>query len=159
MKSKVKSKSKLNSKAKKKRKPAAKKKTAKKNSKDKTEFHRPDYRTDVTEAELLRGLDEDLQDAWAKIKEYAAGLGNQRIYASGWAIMFSKKACYLFVRPKKKYLETCIFLPRPVEAPEVKSARAVSKTKYANMLRIIHPDQVDVPVTDWIQEAYEAMPE
>lgn len=135
------------------------KKTTSKKKPVKAEFHRPDYRTDVTEAELIKGLDEDLQDAWYKIREFAAGLGKQRIYASGWAIMFSKKNCYLFVRPKKKYLETCIFLSSAIDSPEVKSARPVSKTKYANIVRVVHPDQVEAPVTEWIEEAYKQMAE
>ncbi|MFZ0038090.1 MAG: hypothetical protein WAK91_11750, partial [Candidatus Acidiferrales bacterium] len=35
-----------------------------------------------TEAELVDGLNEDLRDAWEKLRAFAAGLGPQRIYAS-----------------------------------------------------------------------------
>lgn len=135
--------------------PPKKPKKIKKSAKD---FHRPDYRTDITEDELIRPLDEDLRDAWQALKKAASSLGPQRIYASGWAIMFAKKHCYLFVRPKPKYLETCIFLPHEIGYPEVKS-RAVAKNKYANVFRLTHADQVEAPLTDWIHAAFQAMPE
>lgn len=120
------------------------------------EFHRPDYRTDITEIELISPLPQELQDAWRAIRRSTAALGEQRIYASGWAIMFSKKNCYMFVRPKKKYLETVIFLSREVESEFLK-IRQVAKEKFAHTFKLIHEDQVGEPLTDWISEAYAAM--
>ena len=38
--------------------------------------------------------------------------GRQRIYASHNWIMFARKTCYAFVRPKRSFLELCIFLGR-----------------------------------------------
>ncbi|MDQ3213188.1 MAG: DUF5655 domain-containing protein, partial [Acidobacteriota bacterium] len=55
----------------------------------------------TTEAALTRDLSEDLRDAWERLREAAAALGEQRIYASHSSIMFSRKSCYVFVRPKK----------------------------------------------------------
>jgi hypothetical protein len=55
----------------------------------------------TTEAALTRDLSEDLQEAWERLRETAADFGEQRIYASHSCIMFSRKACYFFVRPKK----------------------------------------------------------
>src|SRR5690242_8601740 len=108
----------------------------------------------VTEAELIRGLDVDLIDAWEKLREFAAGIGEQRIYASHNSIMFSKKICYFFVRPRKSFLEVWIFLPRQVEG--LKSMRGAKKiVKYCNLFKLIHPDQVEEPLTDWIREAYD----
>ena len=46
--------------------------------------------------------------------------GEQRIYASHHSIMFSRKSCYFFVRPKRKRLEVCIFLGRALKAPQVR---------------------------------------
>ena len=56
----------------------------------------------TTEAALTKGLSEDLREAWERLRETAADFGEQRIYASGHAIMFSRKTCYFFVRPKKQ---------------------------------------------------------
>jgi Domain of unknown function (DUF5655) len=108
----------------------------------------------TTEAALTRNLSEDLRDAWERLRETAAGFGSQRIYAAGHAIMFSRKTCYLFVRPKKQYLEVCLFLGRELKHPEVRRTYHTSKAKFAHMIRITHRDQVEAPVTDWLREAY-----
>ena len=64
----------------------------------------------TTEAALTEDLSEDLNDAWQRLRETAVAFGEQRIYASHHSIMFSRKACYFFVRPKTKFLEVCIML-------------------------------------------------
>jgi hypothetical protein len=109
----------------------------------------------TTEAALTRDLSEDLQEAWERLRETAADFGEQRIYASHHSIMFSRKSCYFFVRPRKSFLEVCVFLPRGLKSPKVRRADRTSKTKVANILRIIHRDEVEAPLTDWLREAYE----
>src|SRR4026207_958247 len=86
----------------------------------------------TTEAALTRELSEDLRDAWERLRETAAEFGDQRIYASHHSIMFSRKACYFFVRPKTRFLEVCIMLGRPVKAPQIRSVIHGSRTKYAH---------------------------
>ncbi len=108
----------------------------------------------TTEAALTKDLSEDLRDAWERLRETAIEFGDQRIYASHHSIMFARKACYFFVRPKLKFLDVCIFLRRPLKSALVLRSDATSKTKYANMLRIQHRDQVEAPITEWLQEAY-----
>jgi hypothetical protein len=109
----------------------------------------------TTERALTRDLPEDLRDAWERLRETASSFGEQRIYASGTAIMFSRKACYFFVRPKVKYLEVCIFLGRRLRAARIHGVRQASKTKLAHLLRVTHRDEVESPVTDWLREAYD----
>lgn len=110
----------------------------------------------TTEAALTRDLPEDLREAWVRLRESAAAFGEQRIYASGHAIMFARKTAYFFVRPKKQFLEVCVFLGRTVKASQVRRVDQVSKSKLAHIIRITHRDEVESPVTDWLQEAYEA---
>jgi|GEM_PF-476497 len=109
----------------------------------------------TTEAALTRELSEDLQDAYARLREAAAELGEQRIYASHKSIMFSRKSCYVFVRPRKTHLEVCVFLGRPIKAPQVRRVERPSKAKVANLLRVTHRDEVEAPITDWLREAYD----
>ena len=109
----------------------------------------------TTETALTADLSEELRDAWERLRETAADFGKQRIYASHNSIMFARKSCYFFVRPKKNFLEICIFLGRAVKAPQVRRADKVSKTKTAHLIRVTHRDQVEAPITDWLQEAYE----
>jgi hypothetical protein len=108
----------------------------------------------TTEAALTKDLSEDLRDAWERLREAATEFGEQRIYASHHSIMFARKACYFFVRPKRKVLEVCFFLGRTLRAPAVRKAVATSKTKVAHLIHVTHRDQVEAPITDWLQEAY-----
>ena len=109
----------------------------------------------TTEAALIEDLSEELRDAWERLRETAVDFGEQRIYASHHSIMFSRKACYFFVRPKKNYLEVCVFLGRVLKAPQVKRIVHPSRSKIAHFIHIRHRDQVEAPITDWLQEAYE----
>jgi hypothetical protein len=108
----------------------------------------------TTEAALTRGLSEDLKEAWERLRETAVEFGPQRIYASHNSIMFSRKACYFFVRPKKKYLEVCVFLGREIQAPQIFRVQRVSRTKLAHLIRIRHRDEVEEPLTGWLREAW-----
>ena len=108
----------------------------------------------TTEAALTKDLSEELRDAWERLRDTAIEFGDQRIYASHHSIMFSRKACYFFVRPKTKYLELCVFLGRPLKSPVITRVDKSSKTKYYHLIRVQHRDQVEPPITDWLQEAY-----
>ena len=108
----------------------------------------------TTEAALTEDLSEDLQDAWERLRETAASFGDQRIYASHKSIMFSRKSCYCFVRPKKNFLEVCVFLGRTLKASQVRRASPASKTKIAHIIQIRHRDEVEPPLTGWLHEAY-----
>jgi hypothetical protein len=109
----------------------------------------------TTEAALTQDLSEDLQDAWERLRETAAAFGDQRIYASHKSVMFSRKSCYFFVRPKTNFLEVCIFLGRTLKAPQVRRADRASKNKIFHIIQIRHRDEVEAPITDWLREAYQ----
>jgi len=109
----------------------------------------------TTEGALTRDLSEDLRDAWKRLRETAVEFGDQRIYASHNSIMFSRKSCYFFVRPKRSFLEVCVFLGRPLKAPQIRRVDQSSKSKFVHFLRIMHRDEVESPVTDWLREAYD----
>jgi Domain of unknown function (DUF5655) len=113
----------------------------------------------TTEAALTRDLSENLQDAWERLRETAASFGEQRIYASHRSIMFSRKSCYFFVRPKRNHLEVCIFLARAVKAPQVRRVDRASKAKTVHTVHIKHRDEVEEPITGWLREAYELSPQ
>ena len=109
----------------------------------------------TTEAGLTQDLSEELRDAWERLRETALSFGEQRVYASHKSIMFSRHSCYFFVRPKRKFLEVCVFLGREVKAARVHRVDQASKSKIAHTIRITHRDEVEAPVTDWLREAYE----
>jgi len=109
----------------------------------------------TTETALTQDLPEDIRDAWERLRETAAAFGEQRIYASHKSIMFARKACYFFVRPKRTHLELCVFLGRAVKAPQVRRVDPASKSTLAHFIRITHRDEVEPPITDWLREAYD----
>ena len=109
----------------------------------------------TTEENLTRELSDDLMDAWERLRETASEFGDQRIYASHRSIMFSRKACYFFVRPQKSFLEIWFFLGRKLKDPHIRQVVQTSTVKFGHQIRIIHRDQVEAPIIDWLQEAYD----
>lgn len=109
----------------------------------------------TTEAALTADLSEQLKDAWERLRETAADFGDQRIYASGTAIMFSRRSCYFFVRPRRSVLQVCVFLDRAVRAPQVRRVERKSASKLVHIIHITHRDEVEPPITDWLREAYD----
>ena len=109
----------------------------------------------TTEDALTKGLSEDLRDAWERLRETVVEFGDQRIYASHHSIMFARTSCYFFVRPKAKYLEICLFVGRPLKAPQIRKVIRTSKRRLAHLLRVTHRDEVEPPITDWLREAYD----
>jgi hypothetical protein len=59
------------------------------------------------------------------------------------------------VRPKRNFLEVCVFLGRTLKAPQVRRADRASKHKIYHIIQIKHRDEVEAPITDWLREAYE----
>src|SRR6266568_2598336 len=108
----------------------------------------------TTEKALTAELSEDLMDAWERLRETASEFGQQRIYASHKSIMFSRKACYFFVRPQKKFLEIWLFLGRKIKDSRVRKIVPASSVKFGHQIRVTHRDEVESPITDWLKEAY-----
>ena len=109
----------------------------------------------TTEVALTEDLSEDLRDAWERLRETAVSFGDQRIYASHNSIMFARKACYFFVRPKRTVLEICFFLGRTLKSPKVRRSMKASRRKTAHLVHVTHRDEVEAPITDWLREAYD----
>ena len=103
-------------------------------------------------------MSEELQDAYHRVRDTVVAFGDQRIYASGSCIMFSRTSCYFFVRPKRHWLELAVFLGRPIKSPLIKRAEPKSKVKIAHIIRVTHRDEVESPLTDWLREAYDFEP-
>lgn len=112
----------------------------------------------TTESALTKDLSEDLQDAHQRLREAAIELGEQRIYASHSSIMFARKTCFFFVRPKRNFLEVVIFLGRAIKSPKIKKIHESSRIKRAHVIQVRHRDEVEAPLTDWLLEAYQFEP-
>lgn len=156
-----------NMKTKNKRKPASKSKPQSKSNKTddwikrlspKTQerIRREGYHLPVrSEQEQVQNLSEELQDAWAALRAQLLALGEQELRTSHRSIMFARKTCYAFIRPKKAFIELNIFLPKALKSELIKKVTPVSKTKWVHILNLTHSDQLDWPLTDWLREAFE----
>src|SRR5215218_8382449 len=102
----------------------------------------------TTESALTRELSEDLQEAYERLREAAVEFGEQRIYASHHSIMFARKSCYFFVRPRRAHLEVVFFLGRAIKASRIKKVVDASKVKRAHIIHIKHRDEVEAPITE-----------
>ena len=109
----------------------------------------------TTEAALTADLSDDLREAWERIRETAVEFGDQSIYASGTAIMFSRTSCYFFVRPRRSSLQVCVFLGRALRAPQVRRVEPRTASKFVNIIDVTHRDEVEAPITGWLREAYD----
>jgi hypothetical protein len=69
--------------------------------------------------------------------------------------MFARKTCYFFVRPKRSALEVVVFLDRKVRSPQIRKAAQGSRSRVYHVIHVIHRDQVEPPLTDWLREAYQ----
>jgi hypothetical protein len=99
-----------------------------------------------TEAALTQKLSDDLRDVWERLRETAISFGDQRIYASHKSIMFSRKSCYFFVRPKRTFLELCVFLGRTLKAPQVRRIDRASKSKIVPVIHVRHRAEWKFPL-------------
>ncbi|MGE0616602.1 MAG: DUF5655 domain-containing protein [Bacteriovoracia bacterium] len=108
-----------------------------------------------SEQEQIANLSEDLQEAWLALRSRLLSQGDQEMRTSHRSIMFARKTCYAFVRPKKAFLELNFFLPRALRSEFIKKINSVSKTKWVHVMHLTHSDQVETPLTDWIREAFE----
>ena len=59
------------------------------------------------------------------------------------------------MRPKRNFLELCVFLGRTLKFPQVRRCERASKSKVYHIIHIKHRDEVEAPITDWLREAYE----
>lgn len=76
-------------------------------------------------------------------------------YASHESIVFARESWYCLVRPKRTFLELCVFLGHAVKAPQVRRVDRASKSKLRHTIPVRHRDELEPPITDWLAEAYE----
>ena len=58
------------------------------------------------------------------------------------------------VRPKSRWLDVSLYLPRPIEHPRVVRTVAVSSRRTVSVVRLRTPADLDDDVRSWIADAY-----
>jgi hypothetical protein len=71
------------------------------------------------------------------------------------AIIISAKSTFLAIKPKKSYVDIEFLLNEEIlDFPIHKTVR-VSRNKVAHFIKIESPEEVEGPVTSWLQRAYQ----
>ena len=98
--------------------------------------------------------DQNVKDAFEKIKDIAMSLGNVKINSVKNAILFQAKSQFLAVKPKKNILDTEFVLDEPVEGFPIHKTVQATKTKWAHFVRLESPEEVDEQLISWIKRAH-----
>ena len=88
----------------------------------------------TTEAALTEDLSEDLRrrgSGCARPRPRSASSASTRRTTRSCS---RASRCYFFVRPKRSFLELCVFLGRAVQAPQVRRVERASKTKFVHII-------------------------
>ncbi len=67
----------------------------------------------------------------------------------------TRGTAFLGVHPKKKWLDLTIVLDRAITGEGVLKSDQVSKSRYHNEVRLPSTADLDRPVLEWLQQAYE----
>jgi hypothetical protein len=70
-------------------------------------------------------------------------------------IILSAPTTFSFVTVQSKRLLIGVFLDRPIDAPRVVKVDEVSPSKFASVIAVRDPDDVDEDLRGWLREAYE----
>jgi len=98
--------------------------------------------------------DQNVKDAFEKIKDIAMSLGNVKINSVKNAILFQAKSQFLAFKPKKNILDTEFVLDEPVEGFPIHKTVQATKTKWAHFVRLESPEEVDEQLISWIKRAH-----
>lgn len=114
--------------------------------------YRPLIDADYRERDVVGPLRGELRMAYRAVRALLRGLGPQRTYASNRSVMFARRHCFAFVRPRKSFLEICFFADRPIRGSGLKVTKR-SRRKHAHTCRVERADQVP-GLNAWLTEAY-----
>ncbi len=107
-----------------------------------------------SEETVFQNLEEEPREAWTKLRNFASDLGQQRIYCSAKAVMFSRDVCYMFVRSKRNRLEVCLMLDKKIRHEQISKVESYSKNRLRHTINVSHEDSIEEPLTDWIRHAW-----
>ena len=89
---------------------------------------------------------------------FAESLGPVLVEPVAVGIFLKRARTFVELRPKTKWIELSFGLPRRIDHPRVSRTLGVSGSRTFHAVRLLAPDDVCEPVTDWITEAYDITP-
>ena len=113
------------------------------------------HRCVIIKAEsLFVGKNTVLWEVYQKLLTQLKNLDGLKISPVKNAILFSVKTTFLAVKPKVNWLDIEFISQLKIDEFPIHKSIRVSKTKYANFIRIEHPSNIDKQLITWLYEAY-----
>lgn len=108
----------------------------------------------VNAESLFQGKNPLLWEIYQKLLTHLRKLEGVKISPVKNAILFSVKTNFLAVKPKLNWLDMEFISHLEIDEFPIHKSIRVSKTKYANFIRLEHPNNVDNQLLAWLKEAY-----
>ncbi len=89
-----------------------------------------------------------------KIRDLVIKFGDIKITPVKNAVMFSVQTNFLVLKPHRSYLVVEFTSVRSHNEFPVEKCMKISKSKYAHILKIDSPENIDEQLTNWLFEAY-----
>jgi uncharacterized protein DUF5655 len=96
------------------------------------------------------------REIYDAIAGYVATLGPLHEDAVSVGVFLKAQRKLAEVRPKSKWLELSLYLPRSVEHPRVARSMQLSTTRTVHFFKLFTVDDVDDDLRQWLTEAYDA---
>lgn len=95
-----------------------------------------------------------LWEVYQKLLAHLKDLEGLKISPVKNAILFSVKTNFLAVKPKVNWLDIEFVSQLKIDEFPIHKSIKVSKTKYANFIRLEYPSNIDKQLINWLHEAY-----
>jgi Domain of unknown function (DUF5655) len=89
---------------------------------------------------------------------FAETLGPVLVEPVAVGIFLKRARTFVELRPKTKWIELSFGLQRKIEHSRISKIIGVSGGRTFHAVRLVTPEDVTEPVTDWITEAYDLTP-
>ena len=104
---------------------------------------------------VMSELTETQFEIWEQFKLLVQEFSDYYCYASKRSVMFSRRVCFCFLRPRSKDIEIFFFLGRELDSSIINKVEKRSETKFAHRVILKHSERLEEPLTSWLHEAYE----
>lgn len=104
---------------------------------------------------LFEGKDATLWAVYQKLLSHLKNLEGLNISPVKNAILFSVKTNFLAVKPKINWLDIEFISYLKIDEFPIHKSIRVSKSKYANFIRLENTSNIDQQLIGWLKEAYE----
>jgi hypothetical protein len=96
------------------------------------------------------------REIYDRIADHLAALGPLHADAVGVGVFLKSDRKLAEVRPKARSLSLMLFLPRRVHDVRVSRHLPVSGERTLHYIKLLHPEDVDEQLCDWLTESFDA---